>query len=121
MNMTPIAIESVEKRKCFNQFISGLITKSQILKCLVKTEMLQGWNWKYTTNYWTSGVQLSGNEYVSCSTKNFVENITWARNQPKSLNSTGNCIQMNIYKINSTALLTSRNCGDLAPFVCKVR
>lgn len=81
----------------------------------------KGWNWKYTTKYWTSGVQKSGSEFVSCSTNKLVENIAWAKNQPKNLNSTGNCIQLDISKNNSTADLSDRHCGALATFACQVR
>jgi hypothetical protein len=84
-------------------------------------ELFQGWNWKYTTKYWTSGVQKSGSDLVSCSTNKLVENIAWAKDQPKILNATGNCIQMDISKDNSTAELSVRPCGGLAPLACQVR
>jgi hypothetical protein len=58
---------------------------------------------------------------VSCTTNKIVENIAWAMDQPKILNLTENCIQMDISKSNSTAELSVRQCSALVPLACQVR
>jgi hypothetical protein len=81
-------------------------------------------NWKYGSNYWTSGLRVTQKSFSWCSKSGSTPIIeaeqSWASEQPDNINSSQNCIHMNVIRENATVLLSDRKCTDYYVFSCQV-
>ncbi|XP_065350639.1 uncharacterized protein LOC135946358 [Cloeon dipterum] len=80
-------------------------------------------NWKYGSNYWTSGLRTQGSKFSWC-TKNGSSEMTgsvdlWAPGQPDNLSGSENCVHLNIKKENTTVYLTDKKCTNINVFSCQ--
>ncbi|XP_065340587.1 macrophage mannose receptor 1-like [Cloeon dipterum] len=95
--MQPIEIENDAKYQCFKQLAV---------------------NWKYGSNYWTSGLRTQGKNFSWCNNNNGSVHF-WAPGQPDNLNGSENCVHMNIKKEKSSVYLTDKKCTNINVFSCQ--
>ncbi|XP_065350640.1 macrophage mannose receptor 1-like [Cloeon dipterum] len=75
-------------------------------------------NWKYGSNYWTSGLRTQGKNFSWCHNNNGSVRF-WAPGQPDNLNGSENCVHMNIKTENTTVYLTDKKCTNINVFSCQ--
>ncbi|XP_065342122.1 uncharacterized protein LOC135940920 [Cloeon dipterum] len=102
IGMQPIEIENDAKYQCFKELAV---------------------NWKYGSNYWTSGLRTQGSKFSWCTKSGYSEMTgsvdLWAPGQPDNLNGSENCVHMSIKKENTSVYLTDKNCTKINVFSCQ--
>ncbi|XP_065350764.1 uncharacterized protein LOC135946468 [Cloeon dipterum] len=100
--MEPISFENETNLECFKNMVS---------------------KWKYSSNYWTSGLRVSASEFSWCKKDGSIavdkSKLTWAAGQPDNVNNTENCVHLNVVKSNSSFYFSDRTCTDLQIFACQ--
>lgn len=124
--MEPISLESSTKRECLKKL--GLQINSRPWHSTSANSNFAATNWKYASNYWTSGLRMIPQQTFSwCSSNNksvstpIIEaEQNWAAQQPDNANGSQNCIHMNVTREYATVLLSDRKCTDHLLFACQV-
>ncbi|XP_065348944.1 uncharacterized protein LOC135945280 [Cloeon dipterum] len=102
IGMEPISFENETKLECFKNMVS---------------------KWKYSSNYWTSGLRVSASKFSWCKKDGSIavdkSKLTWAAGQPDNVNNTENCVHLNVVKSNSSFYFSDRTCTDPQIFACQ--
>ncbi|CAB3367231.1 Hypothetical predicted protein [Cloeon dipterum] len=100
--MEPISFENETKLECFKNMVP---------------------KWKYSSNYWSSGLRVSTSEFSWCKKDGSIavdkSKLTWAAGQPDNVNNTENCVHLNVVKSNSSFYFSDRTCTDPQIFACQ--
>ncbi|XP_059481909.1 uncharacterized protein LOC132200456 [Neocloeon triangulifer] len=101
IGMEPLTVEDATKLECFSKM---------------------GYNWKYASNFWTSGIRSSQNTFSWCkkpTNVSFGMQIPWAAGQPDNANNSENCVHMSFLRENNPIKLSDRTCTDMFIFGCQ--
>ncbi|XP_059489184.1 uncharacterized protein LOC132204589 isoform X2 [Neocloeon triangulifer] len=102
IGMEPISFEDATKRDCFLSLVS---------------------KWKYSSNYWTSGLRVNRSDFSWCTKKGSLTvertKISWVVGQPQNFNNSENCLHLNVSRTNGNFSFSDRMCTEPQIFACQ--